>query len=514
MAVTQTPVLVVGGGTVGLCAAAFLHAQGVPTVLVERHPGTSVLPRARIVNVRSMELLRGLGLEAIVRATPGSVFAERPLAIRAETLAGPEISRVERQPAAVAERYSPGGAALIDQNVLEPLLFKYLVDKSVDLRFSTELVSFEADVDGVTALLTDRAAARDYRLRCQYLIAADGHRSGIRRSLGIEFPMRGSISHVVTMIFEADLTGPLAERPVSLCYLNNPEPGTLLTPFDSADRWVLMVPYHPESGESATNFSENCCLRLIDDAVGLPVSARLVPPLPGSDRLVLSWELGSRVAASYRSGRVFLVGDAAHVMPPSGGFGANTGIAEAHNLAWKLAAVLRGAAGDALLDSYERERRPIAEATCASANGVLRSRHSGRVPPVDPLAVALGYSYGRQGGSVFQQPSALSGEPGTRAPHVVLERAGEPISTLDLFGPDWMVLTGSSNTAASARAAGIDALCVGVDLRDVTGCWAATFGIRPDGAVLVRPDGFIGWRTDSVATDGQIAAAKARLLSS
>ncbi|MFI1913925.1 FAD-dependent monooxygenase [Nocardia sp. NPDC020380] len=507
----EVPVLIAGGGLVGLCAAAFLHSHGVPALTVERHTGTLALPRARVVNVRSMELFRSLGLEQAIRAAPRSVFADRPLSIRARTLAGPERARMPRQPEGAAAEWSPGGPAFIDQNVLEPLVRAHLEAAGADLRFGTRLVSFTIGDDGATALLADARSGETCSVRCRYVIAADGHRSGIRDTLGID--MTGeTIARFVTVIFRADLTGPLAARAISLAYLDEPAPGTLLTPFDGDGSWVLMVPFRSESGDAAESFDGDRCLRLIDAAIGRPVDAELLLPRSAP---VLGWELAARVAETYRRGPVFLVGDAAHVMPPAGGFGANTGIADVHNLAWKLAAVLRGSAGAALLDSYDAERRPVAEATCAYSAGLLRARHDGAADGravADPVTIALGYRYHADGPD-FRSPGELHGEIGTRAPHLVLERDGESISTLDLFGPDWVVLTESAEVAAAVRARAIEAVCIGTDVRDVTGRWANAFDIEPGGAVLVRPDGFVGWRLPGPVADAGavIAAVRARL---
>ncbi|HEX9370202.1 MAG TPA: FAD-dependent monooxygenase [Roseiflexaceae bacterium] len=212
---------------------------------------------------------------------------------------------------------------------------------------------------------------------------------------------------------------------------------------DRPDVYRLDVPYDP-AVETLVDYPEARCLELIRAAVG-------VPDLPVTIKTTLAWEMAARVADRFQHGRVFLVGDAARAQPPTGALGGNTGIAEAHNLAWKLAAVLRGEARTALLDTYDMERRPIADLTVEQVALLAQERQSEQAPiTVNTLIVNLGYRYpagallpeSNADLPVIQDPLQWRGEPGTRAPHLALERDGQRISTLDLLGCHFVLLVG------------------------------------------------------------------------
>ena len=245
------------------------------------------------------------------------------------------------------------------------------------------------------------------------------------------------------------------------------------------------------------------------------------------------WEVAAIVAEHFGKGRVFLVGDAAHVIPPTGGFGGNTGIHDAHNLAWKLAWVLSGRAGPGLLDTYDAERRPIANATLAQALARLSAWFkdpSKRLPPpvpmVDDADVVFGQIFadgafvheddGRA--SRFEDPRQPSGRPGSRAPHVAIVRKGEMSSTLDLFGQGFVLLCGpdgdpwwrAAEGIAVETGADIHVHRIGRDVQDPEGRWLQKYGVTTVGAVLVRPDGIIAWRAKG-ADDAPDAALKAAL---
>jgi putative polyketide hydroxylase len=507
-----TQVLIVGGGIVGLSAAVFLRDHGVDVVLVERHRGTSLLPKGRNLNARTMEVYRSHGVEADIHSAPKSVFQEYDERCRAVTLAGEEILREVRPAPEALAGISPSEAALVDQSIAEPILRDHAVRRGADVRFATELLSYEDDGAGVTAVIADRDTGETTTVRAGYLIAADGHRSPIRERLGIGRAVIAPATPVVSVVFQADLTEPLRGRRVALCYLDEPEPGTLLTPLDTLERWLLIVPYHPELGESTDDFTPERCVELFRAAVGIPeLPARAVPAIPGSSRLAHPWEITAWVADSYRSGRVFLVGDAVHVFPPTGGLGANTGIQDAHNLAWKLAAVLAGRAGAGLLDTYEGERRPVAQLAAGFATERQSDRAAGRSDgqgPPDVLAVVMGYRYDSPAvlgapaqGPVALHPKELAGEPGTRVPHLHLERDGRELSGIELFRDRFVLLTGpgGEDWARAADALGAEAAVravrIGTDVADRAAVWPSALGTGADGAVLVRPDGFVAWRS-------------------
>lgn len=236
------------------------------------------------------------------------------------------------------------------------------------MRFATELTSFEQDQAGVTAALTDRHTGAEHTVRADYLIAADGYASPVRQRLGIGLDGPGLLYHALTAIIDADLNPALRGRRVSIAHLQQPRPFTILLPHDdTGHRWVFGSGYSPEH-ESLDDYPDERVADMVRAAAGLRDAAvALRPQIPGTDLTVLAFPIGARVARHYRVGRVFLVGDAAHIVPPTGGLGGNTGIQDTHNLAWKLAAVHHGHAGAALLDTYHAERHPVGLFTMGQA---------------------------------------------------------------------------------------------------------------------------------------------------
>jgi 2-polyprenyl-6-methoxyphenol hydroxylase-like FAD-dependent oxidoreductase len=347
------------------------------------------------------------------------------------------------------------------QNRLDAVLLDAARDRGATVRYGAEVVSVEQDGEGVTVLLSDGSA-----LRARYLIAADGVRSRVRSELGIGVSGPGVLGPTTNnVLFRADLSGLTGEYTFGLCEITNPAaPGMILT-IDAKSEWVFHTGQEPTAD-------------LIRTAIG-------DPGLEVEILSVLAWRARAQVADRLSQGRVFLAGDAAHAVPPTGAFGLNTGIADAHNLAWKLAWVLSGRAAPALLDTYHDERRPVA--VLAMEQSLLRMRdlrlhfdggpdaprRRAEAGAVNAPIVHLGYRYGA---TIDELPStedvalALDGSPGSRLPHVwVGER-----STLDLVGSAFCVF-------AAEPVTGID-----VPVHVVDG-W-------PYGTLLVRPDGFVAWR--------------------
>ena len=509
----QYPVVVVGGSLVGLSTALFLAWRGIPSLVVEKHPGTSIHPRAGGFNARTMEIYRSVGMEATIRANePRQMQASGTL--RVETLAGKEINWYTHNINEIDDEITPVRGSFISQALLEPLLLERARELGAEVRFRTELVAFEQDAAGVTVTLKNRETGAIHTVRTSYLIAADGYKSPMRNALGIPFDGYGKLSDHVSIFFEADLKEALRGRHFAVCYVDNPRVQGVLGIMDETARKALFAITVPP-GETVENYDQQRCIEALRAAIG-------IPDLDVHLKAVLHWVLASNLAERYQQGRIFLAGDAAHVVPPVGGFGANTGIQDAHNLAWKLALVLKGVASPALLTTYEAERRPVAElvgeqafagyAVRMSPHVAEQARH---IQPIDFYTLMLGYQYhsaaiieepGSEGlryEANLRQPSSV---PGTRAPHVALERDGQRISTLDLFGGDFVLLTGSrawceaAGTVARRFELDLDCYLLGADLYDPTGDFFKTYGITPDGAVLVRPDGFIAWRS---ATAGE-----------
>ncbi|OJF09555.1 FAD-dependent oxidoreductase [Couchioplanes caeruleus] len=487
-------VLVVGGGVVGLSAALFLARHQIPTVLVERHPGTSIHPRAWGWYPRTLELFRSAGLEQeVLHAAAG--FADHRLNAKVESLTGRELRSTVLPAAEDLGDLTPSRQISLGQDRLEPLVRAAAERSGARLLFHTEAVDLVQDDDGVTVTVRDRDTGERRTLRARYVIAADGARSPLREKLGVSAHGRGVFRHQVSILFRAPLTEALAGRRFSICQIENPQVSAILGHDDSLTEGTLIVTYKPEAGEAASDFTAERCVQLVRAAVG-------TPELPVIIRDVLPWDMAALVAERYRAGRVFFAGDSAHVVPPIGGYGANTGVQDAHNLAWKLAAVLHEQAGPGLLDSYERERLPIARGTVEQAQLRLAMRAGFATPEqreqtLDTLEVSLGYRYPGVDGPLFADPASRTGEVGTRAPHVWLDEA-RTRSVLDLFGPGWTVLAGTCGggwtDAAQAAAAELSVPVTAHLLPDAP--WQRRYGASPQGAVLVRPDGFVAYRWD------------------
>jgi hypothetical protein len=294
-----------------------------------------------------------------------------------------------------------------------------------------------------------------------------------------------------------------------------------------ADRWLYMAPVRSDQGKRVEDFTEERCVQLVRAATGVAdLDVRILAAQP--------WEMAAATATRFRDGPVFLAGDAAHLIPPTGGQAMNVGIQDVHNLVWKLAGVLRGWAGPRLLDTYDAERRPFALAVTADATQNLAAGGGRRPGHFNNRGRVLGVSYDSSG--VIPDGAALpavenpvvdyvpAARPGSRAPHLWLWRGDERISTLDLYDTRFVLLTGPTGQQWFAAGADVgtrlgiplDYYTVGPDgaLIDRAGEWAALHGVTDDGAVLVRPDGHVAWRASSAGSDpaARLTAALQRIV--
>jgi 2-polyprenyl-6-methoxyphenol hydroxylase-like FAD-dependent oxidoreductase len=514
----EIPVLIVGGSLVGMSTALLLGHHGIRALAVEQHRGTAIHPRAAQISQRTMEIFRTVGVEQIVRQKSDEQFVQDGAILAVETLAGREIERYISNLNEGVTDVSPCKRCFISQSVLEPLLKTRAMEFGAELRFATEMVSFEQDAEGVTAVVRNRDSGETATVRSRYMVAADGGHSSVRERLGIRMTGHGTFSKSVTIYFRADVEPLMRGRNMTVIYVLNP----LLRGFFRIEKpfqtGFLVVNIVSDSGrpvtDVSTGLSEQRCLELVRAALG-------TNDIPITVENVMHWDSTADVAERFRVGRILLAGDAAHVMPPNGGFGGNTGVQDAHNLAWKLALVLKGLADPELLSTYEPERRSASAFTVEQAY----TRYVGRVAPDLPaderqpvandLNIELGYVYHSAAViaedatdvRVHENPRESRGRPGTRAPHIYLQRNGERISALDLFGRNFVFLAGaegskwceSAGSAAKQVKIDIDVYQVGVTngLSDPSGGFPSAYGISPSGAVLVRPDGFVAWRAET-----------------
>ena len=530
--VVEVPVLVVGAGPTGLTTSILLSRWGIPSLTVERHPGTTIFPRAIAVNTRSMEIFRSLGLEErIVQAG----FHALPFVARSRTLIDPD-SELSPSLGTPPTDVSPAEWTTCSQLALEPILLDEAVSHSIaDVRFGVELRSLRHSADGVRAQLVERESGKTVEVACRYVVAADGARSTVRELLGIPMHGFGELGHNMNIHFRAPLIRRLTHPPIFLHAVSNERAAGVMYTTDGNSRWVMVASYRPKEGESPADFTDERCVQLVRDGSGVPdLEAEVVGVSP--------WTTLADVATVWRSGSIFLAGDAAHRMTPAGGLGMNTGIQDAHHLVWKLAAVMERWAGPALLDTYEAERRPVAEynmrrsvellAVGGPLDGFLDVDEADDSPPLTTtprtaLDVDLGITY-EAGALVAESVSAApsdtgdyvpSATPGHRVPHLWLGNGASSLSTVDCMTSAFTVFAGRRGSWSRAVARLSTEVRVPLRTQRLPECgideWTSLLGITESGCVLMRPDGHVAWRSRADAADpaAELRSALASVLS-
>ena len=532
----EVPVLFAGGGLVGLSTAMFLAQHGISSLAVERLRGGSPVPRAAFFHMRTLELFRSAGIEDRVRHQSLKEFEPEGAIVLMDSLAGKQLAALIPSLNEGVDAISPCRRLFVTQPGLEPILRARAMEAGARVIEGTEIVGVEQDASGVTATVKEIDTGNVRRLRGKYLVGTDGAHSRIRESLGIPFDGRGVFSNSITIYFHAPLAPLVVGKALSVIYIGNQTLAGFFRLDKDGNSGFLAVntvgdTSRPEAANPAADVSEARLIELVRAAAG-------VTDLPVKIDGVARWRATSDVARRFRDGRIFLAGDAAHLMPPNGGYGGNTGIHDGHNLAWKLALVLKGVAGPGLLDTYETERQPVAKFTVEQAYTRYVTRTAAYLCAKDfqPLAndfnIEVGYLYRSPAmlpdgdvstdgelAKVSEDPRESFGRPGSRAPHLWLEKDGRKVSTIDLVGRSFVLLAGPEGPAwaGAARSAAsafpgveLEAHVVGHEgLRDPEGRFAGAFGLSASGAALVRPDGFVAWRARTLDADPTRALAGA-----
>lgn len=528
----DAPVLIAGGGLVGLSMAMFLAQHGVASLAIERLVGGSPLPRAGHFHLRTLELFRSAGIEDEVKRRSEADFVPEGAIIAMDNLSGRKLADIIPSLNEGVAPLSPCRRLFINQPSLEQVLRKRAAEAGARVLEGYEITAIEQDADGVAVTARNIADGTTRTLRGRYLVGADGAHSKVRELLSIPYDGRGIFSNSMTVYFRANLAPQLLGKPLSVIYINNATFGGFIRVDKDCQAGFIGVNTVGDpkadpaaAANAASDTSEPRLIEIVRAMAG-------VPDLPVKIVGVARWRATSDVARRFQDGRIFLVGDAAHLMPPNGGFGGNTGIQDAHNLAWKLACVLNGAAKASLLASYETERKPVGKFTVEQAYTRYVTRTATYLNKTDfqPLApdfnIELGYLYPSgaiapesDDPKVHDDPHKTAGRPGSRAPHIWIERGGRKVSTLDLFGASFVLLAGLQGAAwrdaAQAVAGKFPGLALdvhivgGPDVRDPDSAFAAAYDISPTGAVLVRPDGFVAWRAKSLAGDPGAALTQA-----
>lgn len=537
---SHKPVIIVGGGPAGLAAALELARFHVPSVVVERHDSTSWHPKARNLNARTMEIARGWGSAVYHRlrgidTPPGWKSPMRYL----DTMVGQQVGQIEtRGFEGPGPTISPALPIMSSQDLIEAVLRDAAQATGVvDVRFGhqvTDVLSGSSDQDTEAAVaIRINATGATYTLAGEALVAADGIDSTIRRQLGIPLNGEKGIHHFVNCYFRADIERHVGDRRAVVFFVANPDAAGLLQPLDAHGRWLCQIGVSPDEWVRELWDAERV-RSWVRGAVG-------VPDLDVEVKGVGLWQMNAAVADRLVAGRVVLCGDAAHQFPPTGGMGVNTGLQGMHNVMWKLALCVRGLAGWSLLQTYEDERRQPAITTIEQClqnhRNLARLAAAYYYPASNELSAEeaeresrrFGNHFGVEFGTVYRSAAIIidgttppsvddsysdyapCATPGCRAPHTWLGNESEPVSTLDLFGAGFTVLTGAGGAiwrkaaAGAAREFGVPIASYAVGdpgLSDHTNTFFDLYEIGCYGAVLVRPDGYVAWRNPIGSCDG------------
>lgn len=521
----KIPVFIVGGGPVGLSMALSLARQNIQSILIERHASRTEHPRARGVSMRTMELFKQWGnIDELLKYE----FPKEAIRfIWAESLQGKEVTRVEMK-GMEHYQHGPAGASFVTQDCVEDYLLATLQHHPIaHLQFSNEMISFEENDSGVLVNIRDHKNNKEEQIQADYLVAADGAHSRIRKKLMIEMEGPDNLARSCSVYCEFDVSQWTQDRMSIGFFFTDPKiAGRSLFTAYGKNRWIVGLHLTPENTKE--DFTDEYCSSEI----------RRVLDLPNLQIKIINksfWTMAAQVAKQYRHNRIFLVGDAAHRLPPTGGLGMNTGVADAHNLAWKLAHVLKYGASDTLLETYYDERAPIAKRNIAwsteNAKRFFDIFKAIREKDYETLKLKLqdqqkNLNYeGLDLGFIYHSKAVLSENdevislfpdnykpttlPGSRAPYVNLLKDGKKISTLDLFEKECVLLIGAEGErwrkAANVLAEKFSFPIITYqiadqgDLLDPEKNWLDHYEIAIDGAVLVRPDGHVMWRSKNMA---------------
>lgn len=568
--VAETDVVIVGSGPAGASMALALSTLGVKNIMLTKYRWTANTPRAHITNQRAMEMFRDLGVEQQVLAdgTQHELMGQTTICT---SLAGEELGRIQSWGTGSARitDYTQASPCLpidIPQTYLEPILVKNATMRGTQSKFSNEYIGHVQDADGVTVTVLDRTSGHQYKIRAKYLYAADGARSKIADEIGLPFEGAMDLAGAINITIKADLSSLVAHRPSVLYWVIQPGANVggigagVVRMVRTWNEWLIIWGY--DINEPAPELTDEAVTEVVRNLVGVP---DLEVEITGTSL----WGINEMYATHLQKGRVICGGDAIHRHPPNNGLGSNTSVQDSYNLAWKLAAVIKGYAGAELLESYSEERAPVAKQIVLRANksggefaemfaalGITPGASDAEMvksiaerkdnteaarakrAAIETALKLKNYEFNAHGVEMgqFYQSSAVVSDgstkpaptrdpelyyepstvPGSPLPHVWLGDAMNKYSTLDLApSTQFTVITGVAGQAwadaAAKIAAGSDIPLVplvigpGEAITDLYFDWARVREVDEDGVLLVRPDKIIAWRSQSMVANPEAA---------